>query len=177
MDLLFCMNPYLFSIIDHGIQAELHVLLQGASALVLGGLIGWEREVAGKWAGLRTHMLVCLASMLFVRIGFFLIEDSQSLLHSETLRVDPVRMIEAIVTGIAFLGAGTVFRDPQAEKMKGLTTAASLLVIAPIGIAIAIDRYVLAVGVTFIALFVLKVMRYLERRVTMLSQGDDEPTR
>lgn len=171
------MNPYFFDMIDHGVLAEFHVLFQGAVALFLGGIIGWEREVAGKWAGLRTHMLVCLASMLFIRIGFFLIEDSQSVLHSETLRVDPVRMIEAIVTGIAFLGAGTVFRNPEAEKMSGLTTAASLLVIAPIGIAIAIDRYVLAAGVTFITLFVLKVMRYIEKRMSVSTQGDKDPMR
>ena len=82
-----------------------------------------------------------------------------------------------IVTGIAFLGAGAVFRNPEAEKMSGLTTAASLLVIAPIGIAIAIDRYVLAVGVTFITLFVLKVMSYIERRMTVATQGDKDPMR
>lgn len=88
------------------------------------------------------------------------------LLHPEMLRMDPVRLIEAIVTGIAFLGAGTVFRDPEASKMRGLTTAASLLMIAPIGIAIAIDRYVLAVGITFIALFVLRIVSKLERKVS-----------
>lgn len=146
-------------------RAEFYVLFQAAVALVLGGLIGWEREVAGKWAGLRTHMLVCLASMMFVRVGQFLIADSNDLLHGETLRMDPLRLIEAIVTGIAFLGAGTVFRDPEAAKMRGLTTAASLLVIAPIGIAIAIDRYVLAVGITALALFVLRVVSKLESKV------------
>ncbi len=146
-------------------RAEFYVLFQALVALILGGLIGWEREVAGKWAGLRTHMLVCLASMMFVRVGQFLILDSTKLLHPEMLRMDPVRLIEAIVTGIAFLGAGTVFRDPEAAKMRGLTTAASLLVIAPIGIAIAIDRYVLAIGITLIALFVLRIVSKLEPKV------------
>lgn len=145
-------------------REEFYILFQAGVALVLGGLIGWERETAGKWAGLRTHMLVCLASMMFVRVGQFLIVDSNKLLHSETLRMDPVRLIEAIVTGIAFLGAGTVFRDPEAAKMRGLTTAASLLVIAPIGIAVAIDRYVLAVGITLLALFVLRVLSKLESK-------------
>ena len=143
-------------------------------ALLLGGLIGWEREAAGKWAGLRTHMLVCLAAMLFVRVGQFLIEDSQKILRPETLRTDPVRIIEAIVTGIAFLGAGTVFRDPDASKMRGLTTAASLLVIAPIGVAVAIDRYVLAVGISFLALFVLKIMRKLEAKMKKVPEHETE---
>jgi putative Mg2+ transporter-C (MgtC) family protein len=156
------------------IQPELYILFQAVVALLLGGLIGWEREAAGKWAGLRTHMLVCLAAMLFVRVGQFLIEDSQKILHTETLRTDPVRIIEAIVTGIAFLGAGTVFRDPDASKMRGLTTAASLLVIAPIGVAVAIDRYVLAVGITLLALFVLKTMRKLEAKMKKIPEHETE---
>lgn len=141
---------------------ELYILFQSLIALVLGGLLGWERESAGKWAGLRTHMLVCLSAMMFVRVGQFLIADSQHDLDPNTLRTDPVRIIEAIVTGIAFLGAGTVFRDPDAAKARGLTTAASLLMVAPIGVAVAIERYVLAVGATLLALFVLRVMLRFE---------------
>jgi putative Mg2+ transporter-C (MgtC) family protein len=144
---------------------ELYILFQSLVALLLGGLLGWEREAAGKWAGLRTHMLVCLAAMLFVKVGQFLIADSQQALSAETLRTDPVRIIEAIVTGIAFLGAGTVFRDREAEKARGLTTAASLLTVAPIGVAVAIERYVLAVGATLLVLFVLRVMLQVEARV------------
>jgi putative Mg2+ transporter-C (MgtC) family protein len=142
---------------------EFHVLLQAVVALVLGGIVGWEREAAGKWAGLRTHMLVCLAAMLFVRVGQFLILDARAMGEGhQSLQTDPVRIIEAIVTGIAFLGAGTIFRDRDVNRARGLTTAASLLTIAPIGIAVALDRYVLAVGVTLLALFVLNVMRRCE---------------
>lgn len=107
-------------------------------------------------------MLVCLAAMLFVKVGQFLIQDEQAVGNAETLRTDPVRMIEAIVTGVAFLGAGTVFRDPDQPRARGLTTAASLLVVAPVGVAVAIERYVLAVGATLLALFVLRVMRRFE---------------
>ena len=146
------------------IQPELYILFQATIALLLGGLIGWERETAHKWAGLRTHMLVCLAAMMFVRVGQFLIEDSQAMLSHDTLRADPVRIIEAIVTGIAFLGAGTIFRDSESSKMRGLTTAASLLITAPIGVAVAINRYILAVGVTLLALFVLRVLMKLEAK-------------
>ena len=92
----------------------------------------------------------------------FVIEDTDRIFSDQTLRTDPVRILEAIVTGIAFLGAGTVFRDPDASKMKGLTTAATMLVIAPVGVAVALDRYVLATGVTLLALFVLRTMAWLE---------------
>jgi putative Mg2+ transporter-C (MgtC) family protein len=158
------------------IRPELYVLLQALVALTLGGFVGWEREAAGKWAGLRTHMLVCLAAMLLVRVGQFLIIQTQDfiLLYAEkpqqiVLRTDPIRMIEAIVTGIAFLGAGTIFRDPDAIKMRGLTTAASLLIVVPIGISVAVNRYVLAVGITLITLFVLRVVRRLEGKLKKIS--------
>lgn len=144
---------------------ELYVLFQAVIGLVLGGILGWEREAAGKWAGLRTHMLVCLAALLFVKIGQFLIADSQATLSENTLRTDPVRIIEAIVTGIAFLGGGIIFRDAERNVARGLTTAASLLAVAPIGIAVAIERYVLAVGATLLVLFVLRVMRWVEVRL------------
>lgn len=117
-------------------------------------------------------MLVCLAAMLLVRVGQFLILQTQQflVLHAQTssmpiiLRVDPIRMIEAIVTGVAFLGAGTIFRDPDASKMRGLTTAASLLIVVPIGIAVAVNRYALAAGITLLTLFVLRIMRKLESK-------------
>ncbi len=146
------------------IRPELYILVQAMIALLLGGLLGWERETAHKWAGLRTHMLVCMASMMFVRVGQILIADSQRVLNPETLRTDPVRIIEAIVTGVAFLGAGTIFRDRASLTMRGLTTAASLLITAPIGIAVALDRYILAAGTALLALFVLRIVAHLEPR-------------
>lgn len=141
---------------------EFHVLGQALIALVLGGIVGWERETAGKWAGLRTHMLVCLASMAFVRVGQFLILECQESLSAETLRADPVRLTEAIVTGVAFIGAGTVFRDRHRNVARGLTTAASLLTVAPIGVAVAVEKYVFATGLTLILYFVLRVLGRLE---------------
>ena len=144
------------------ISAELYVLAQALGALVLGVVLGWERELAGTSAGLRTPMLVCLATMPFVKVGQLLLLDEQAVGNAETLRTDPVRMIEAMVTGMAFLGAGTVFRDSDQPTARGLTTAASLLVVAPVGVAVAIERYVLAIGAMLPALFVLGVMRRFE---------------
>ncbi len=143
---------------------DLQILGQALVALLLGGIIGWERESQGRWAGFRTHMLVCFASMMLVAIGRLLIIDSQALLENETLRVDPVRIIEAIVAGVSFLGAGTIFRDRENNMMHGLTTAASLLAVVPIGVAVAIHRYVLALGVTVLILFVLRGMQQVEKR-------------
>ena len=73
---------------------EFQILLQALVAMVLGGILGWEREAAGKWAGLRTHMLVCLAALLFVRLGQILIADSAQRFPGNYLRTDPTRLIE-----------------------------------------------------------------------------------
>jgi putative Mg2+ transporter-C (MgtC) family protein len=142
---------------------ETHVLVQAVVALCFGGMLGWEREAAGKWAGFRTHMFVCLASMLFVRLGQLLISDSAAHVTPVAIRADPVHIIAAIATGVSFLGAGTIFRDPERETARGLTTAASLLATASIGVAVAIDRYLIASGVTLLSLFVLHTLRKLER--------------
>lgn len=152
---------------------ESKILLQAIAALVLGGALGWERESAGKWAGLRTHMLVCLAACLFVRLGLLLIDDSARSMPASSLRADPTRIIEAIVTGVAFLGAGTIFRDRDAAKARGLTTAASLLTTATVGIAVSIDRYIIATGITLLGLFVLRMMQWLERRLAS-KRSDDQ---
>jgi putative Mg2+ transporter-C (MgtC) family protein len=143
-------------------ESELEVLGQCVLAIVLGGVLGWEREKAGKWAGFRTHMLVCLAALLYVRVGQFLVRDAeQSAVYTGILQTDPSRLIEAIVTGIAFIGAGTVFRGGQ-SKPHGLTTAATLLTVGPIGIAVAIERYILAVGITVLAYLILRVIGLFE---------------
>lgn len=151
---------------------ELHVLFQAIIALLLGGLLGWEREAAGKWAGLRTQMLVCLAAMLFVRLGQILIGDSAKDVSPAAVRADPVHIIAAVATGVSFLGAGTIFRD-RGGKSRGLTTAASLLVTASIGIAVAMDRYVIACGVTLLCLFVLHTLGRLEKKA--LGTKSDPP--
>jgi putative Mg2+ transporter-C (MgtC) family protein len=148
-------------------HVEFYVLLQAIIALVLGGVLGWEREAAGKWAGLRTHMLLCLASALFVRLGQSLIADSADEVAPAAIRADPVHIIAAIATGVAFLGAGTIFRDPVG-KSRGLTTAAGLFVTAAIGIAVAMERYVIAVGTTAITFFILHTLRRLESAAARL---------
>ncbi len=145
-------------------NAELYALVQSAVAVVLGGVVGWERERASKGAGLRTHMLVCLAATVFMRVGDFLMIHANATQDHVTLRTDPIPLISAIVTGVSFLGAGTIFRDRNVHRAHGLTTAASLLVVATIGISIALERYILATGITILALIVLRVFLALERK-------------
>jgi putative Mg2+ transporter-C (MgtC) family protein len=143
---------------------ELHALMNAALAVALGGIVGWERERAGKGAGLRTHMLVCLAASVFMAVGDFLMVHAHAQQDATTLRTDPIPIIGAIVTGVSFLGAGTIFRDPDVHRAQGLTTAASLLVVATIGICVALDRYILGAGTTILALLVLRVIVRFERK-------------
>jgi putative Mg2+ transporter-C (MgtC) family protein len=152
------------SILSINYSEELQILVQALVAVVLGGILGWEREAAGKWAGLRTYMLVCLAATLFVRLGLTLIGDAAARFPSGALRADPTRTIEALAVGISFIGAGTIFRDRSGTGMKGLTTAAGLLAAASVGIAVAINRYLVACGLTLICLFILRTLGTVEKR-------------
>ncbi len=122
-------------------------------ASLLGGLLGLEREFAEKPAGLRTHMLVGATSTLLVIMAFRAIAAVQP---NDYLRTDPVRIIEAIVVGISFLGAGTILKNVRASNgdVEGLTTSATILSVAAVGIAIGLNSYFLAVGVTLWNLFV-----------------------
>lgn len=144
---------------------ELLILGQMLVAVVLGGIMGWERQSAGKWAGFRTYMLVCLSAMLFVRLGLVLIGDAAARFPSGALRADPTRTIEALAVGISFIGAGTIFRDRSGTAMLGLTTAAGLLAAASIGIAVAINRYIVACGITLLSLFILRTLSHVEKPV------------
>ncbi len=142
---------------------DLTILVRCLVALVLGGVIGWERESAGKFAGLRTHMLVCLAAMLFGSTAIIMAQRFPHLSAPGTLRTDPIRLTEAIATGISFIGAGAVFRDRTGHRAQGLTTAATLLTVGPIGISIAMDHFILAAGATLLVFIVLRVIGSLEK--------------
>jgi putative Mg2+ transporter-C (MgtC) family protein len=140
---------------------DLQVLAQSLLALALGGLVGWERETSNKGAGLRTMMLVSFASFLFVKVSLF---AGLAFADGGEVRTDPIRAVQALVTGLGFVGAGIVFHERENGRVRGLTTAATLLAVAPVGIAVALDRYVLAVGTTLLLLVVLRVMAKLEDR-------------
>ncbi len=145
---------------------QLAILLNVFIAMIFGGLIGLERELARKPAGLRTLMLVAGASSMLVGLGDTLIEHFSSQPYDENLRADPVRLVEAIITGISFLGAGTIFRSGKDDAIEGLTTAASILICCVIGIAVALSQYILVAGVTLLAVIILHTASALERKIS-----------
>ena len=115
---------------DHG---QLAVLTRIAVALVLGGMIGFERTFHGRPAGFRTHSLVCVASALLMLVTVYQSEWMTSA-PIDTIRTDPTRMAQGIMTGIGFLGAGVIFKEGL--TVRGLTTAASIWMTAAIGILV-----------------------------------------
>ena len=137
-------------------------------AMFLGGLLGLERELAQKPAGLRTHMLVAGASALFVVLGDIMITNYGNSAVVEAIQADPIRIMEAIVTGISFLGAGTIIFRNKEETVEGLTTAAAILFSSGIGISVALHQYMLAVTLTIIAIVILLGLGYIERFIKQL---------
>jgi putative Mg2+ transporter-C (MgtC) family protein len=144
--------------------SQLQILGEVVLAMFLGALIGFEREVADKPAGLRTHMLVAGAAALLVGLTNTIISSLGNWPNATYLRADPVRVIEAVVTAVGFLGAGTILRRADADRVAGLTTAASMLLAAVVGISVALRQFLLAVGVTLLALLTLRVVGWVEDR-------------
>ena len=137
--------------------------------MILGGAIGIERGTANKPAGFRTHMLVAGAAALLVGLSDALIHRFSPGAYTELIESDPIRVIQAIIAGISFLGAGTIFRHPKKQHVEGLTTAASLLFSGAIGICVALRQFVLALAVTLLTLTVLRGVEFIERRINKSS--------
>ena len=122
-----------------------------------------DREAAERPAGLRTHMLVSGAAALLVSLGSVLATNFDVELSHAVVNPDPTRLIEAVVTGVSFLGAGTIIRRQPASPVEGLTTAASILFTAAIGICVALSQFVLALGATVLALVILRLVRLVTK--------------
>jgi putative Mg2+ transporter-C (MgtC) family protein len=133
-----------------------------AGALIAGGVIGLERSYHGRPAGFRTHTLVCLASSLLMLVMLY---QSKWLpgAPADTIRTDPTRMAQGIMTGIGFLGAGVIFKEGL--SVRGLTTAASIWMTAAIGILVGIGFYFPAILATALTLGVLSVFRRIEAKM------------
>jgi putative Mg2+ transporter-C (MgtC) family protein len=152
------------------------------TSLITGILIGYEREVQGKAAGLRTHALVCFASTLVMlaaaRQGDWLVD----FIPGSTVVTDPTRMAHGVLTGIGFLCAGVIFRE--GASVRGLTTAASLWATACIGLLYGVGLYNLAVSGTLLTLVVLSLLRLLqsampqrlETRLLVITDGGSQFT-
>jgi putative Mg2+ transporter-C (MgtC) family protein len=130
------------------------VLLRLVSATLLGAIVGFEREKAGKPAGLRTHILVCLGTAVVV------LACAGGRLDTDGLS----RVIQGIVTGIGFIGAGSILKREEEREIHGLTTAAGIWMTAAIGIACGLGTLGLALIATVMTLIVLGVLRIMEAR-------------
>ena len=120
---------------------SLETIIQIVLVVILAGIIGYERERIHRPAGLRTHIIVGIGALIFSLLSVKLFPD------------DPARVISNIVTGIGFLGAGTIFREK--DVVKGLTTAASLWATAAVGVALALGEYTLAIVSSLVIFLVL----------------------
>ncbi len=146
----------------------LQTLTHLGTALLAGGLIGLERTYNGRPAGFRTHSLVCMASSLLMLLTVFQVELLPGI-PIETMRIDPTRMAQGIMTGIGFLGAGVIMREKL--TIRGLTTAASIWMTASIGILIGIGFYFAAAVGTVLTLGTLSLFRWIEARMPALYYG------
>ncbi len=141
-------------------MTDQQVFLRLIISLTLGGLIGLERQFHRRAAGLRTHILVSLGSCLIMLTSIY-ISDIYKNMHN----VDPSRIAAGVITGIGFLGAGAIIREKEKEAIKGLTTAASLWVVAGIGLACGCGFYTAACFTTILALVTLFFLGYFERNI------------
>lgn len=124
---------------------QLEMVLRLVLASLFGGIVGHERELADKPAGMRTQVLVCLGAALFTLVSAYGFGEE----------ADPVRIAAQVVTGVGFLGAGTILRT--GASVRGLTTAASVWAVSAIGVSVAVGMYLLAMVTTLLVTVVLRL--------------------
>lgn len=136
------------------------VLLRLSVAIVLGGMIGWERESRQKHAGLRTHIMFALAACLFALITLGM--KMSPIVADDSIRKDPIRLIEAVTAGVAFLAAGTIFT--RGGDVKGLATGAGMWLAGAVGVSSGLGHIGLAIVATLLAVAVQRIFVMLESR-------------
>ena len=134
---------------------DLQVTMRLVSSVMLSGLIGFERQISRRTAGLRTHILVSLGSCLIMLTSLHIYE-----IYKNIAPHDPARIAAGVITGVGFLGAGAIM--VQGQGVKGLTTAASLWTVAGIGLAVGCGFFSAAIVTTILTLTVLFFLRYIE---------------
>ncbi len=140
-----------------------------AIAAGCGAVIGLEREIAGKPAGIRTLIFVCAGSAFMMILGQEIVHQFEKQETNSLLKADPIRILQAIVVGISFLGAGTIVHQKH-EGVEGLTTAATIYLTAGIGVSAAVNRVMLSILVTALAVLVLVLLGLAEKRVAKFNQ-------
>ncbi len=150
----------MFNIAD--IWVDLEIIFRILLAILLAFIPGMERELTGKFAGLRTHILVCVGACVFTILSLYGFQFS---IHAQGVMVqdDPARIAAQVITGIGFIGAGTVMR--HGSNVSGITTAATLWVCAAIGMSCGCGQYVTAIVASCTTLVVLISIRALEKNV------------
>jgi putative Mg2+ transporter-C (MgtC) family protein len=148
----------------HGTDQLAHVVIRLLAATLLGGLIGIQRESTRKPAGLRTHVLVSVATAAFVIAG------TGSGMSSDGVS----RVIQGIITGIGFIGAGAILKLSHEHEIKGLTTAASVWMTAAIGVTVGLGSLGIALMIAVLALVILSLAR-LERSIEERRKKDERP--
>jgi len=138
-------------------------------AAICGAVVGFERELRTAEAGLRTHILIAVAAALFTILAF---EIYHTIGTSNGSQADPIRAVEAVTAGIAFLGAGAIFRS--GGGVQGLTTGAGMWLAGAVGVACALGFYVLAAGTTVLAVLVLAAMRAMSHRLIGNKAAEDD---
>jgi putative Mg2+ transporter-C (MgtC) family protein len=145
------MNEFLVEVLE---LLRIGLLGKLSLGVVLGGAIGLEREVRGKAAGLRTNILICLGAILFTDLSIMIAGPGS----------DPGRVAAQVVTGVGFLGAGTILQSRG--TVTGLTSAATIWLVAAIGVAIGTGATLEAAGATLLVILVLAALGSLERRIS-----------
>ncbi|WP_139996585.1 MgtC/SapB family protein [Paenibacillus paridis] len=139
---------------------EIDLTIRVLTAAALGGLVGFEREWSNHAAGLRTHILVCIGSAAIMLLSIY---GFNQFVNESNVRMDPARLAAQVISGIGFLGAGAIMRD--GSKVSGLTTAASIWVVAAIGLCVGAGFLFAAVLTTVIVLISLFVLNKLENQM------------
>lgn len=139
-------------------MSDYQIVVRLVLSAFFSGLIGLERQIHRRAAGLRTHILVSVGSTLIMLTSIYIFD-----IYKDKVPLDPARIAAGVITGIGFLGAGTIIR--YGEEVRGLTTAASLWVVAGVGLAVGCGFYTAALAATALVLLVLFVLRRLENTV------------
>ena len=149
--------------------ATLDAFLRLLAAVIVGGAVGFDRELRNKPAGLRTHILISLAAALFTLITFEL--HQEVLIANERGTADPIRIIEAVTAGVAFLAAGAIIQSRG--NVRGLTTGANMWLAGALGVTCGSGYYSLALMGTLFAVVVLVVLGRLEQKFASESRNSD----
>lgn len=147
--------------------ATLDYVVRLLVATLLGAVVGFEREATDRPAGLRTHMLIAMAAALFTVLTIELHEDFNRL--DPDISADPLRIIEAVTSGVAFLAAGAIIQGRG--KVQGLTTGAGMWLAGATGVACGSRQYGLAVAATVLAMIILALLRPLEKKMRKKTSG------